>query len=335
MIAENVAIALGNTTFGRRLLIIPALILSFFNLAAAEKMAAAASLEAGTEAIFEESAFAPLIALTVGIAGIGVAVGVVVAAVNAHSEAEKCRKEALQASIDASNGAFETIKKNAATLNELHKEYKTTGKASDEFKNALLEQAEALGIVNAKQMIALGQYDELKKNIDEATQKQLNYNISLLQKQNIELGGNTGSVTGISYVMNGGYEYVEQSTNSAYQNILQKQDVIKNKQDEIIEKQNELTEVTLKTVDEKYTQGQKNDDILRIQEELNRLRKEELSLTENITENDKKVLENTEKIRENQLTAALNNADLIGNIVNAKDVRTILENGSLGPELTE
>ena len=57
--------------------------------------------------------------------------------------------------------------------------------------------------------------------------------------------------------MNGGYEYVEQSTNSAYQNILQKQDVIKNKQDEIIEKQNELTEVTLKTVDEIYKQGKK------------------------------------------------------------------------------
>ena len=31
----------------------------------------------------------------------------------------------------------------------------------------------------------------------------------------------------------------------------------------------------------------------------------------------------------------MNNADLIGNIVNAKVVRTILENGSLGPKLTE
>ena len=73
--------------------------------------------------------------------------------------------------------------------------------------------------------------------------------------------------------MDGGYEYIKKSTNSAYQNILQKQDTVKNKQDEIIEKQNELTEVTLKTVDETYTQGQKSDDILRIQEELNRLRK--------------------------------------------------------------
>lgn len=69
-------------------------------------------------------------------------------------------------------------------------------------------------------------------------------------------------------------------------------------------------------------QAQKNDDILRIQEELNRLRKEELSLTERITKYDKKVLENTEKIRENQLSSTLNNSDLIGNIVNAKDVRT-------------
>ena len=46
----------------------------------------------------------------------------------------------------------------------------------------MLEQAEELGIVNAKQIIALGQYDELKKNIDEATQKQLAYNIALLQQ---------------------------------------------------------------------------------------------------------------------------------------------------------
>ena len=65
----------------------------------------------------------------------------------------------------------------------------------------MLEQAEALGIVNAKQMIDHGQYDELKQNIDEATQKQLAYNIALLQQQNIEFGGNTGSVTGTSYVM--------------------------------------------------------------------------------------------------------------------------------------
>ena len=50
--------------------------------------------------------------------------------------------------------------------------------------------------------------------------------------------------------MDGGYEYVKKSTNSAYQNFLQKQDIVKNKEDEIIEKQNELTEVTLKTVDE-------------------------------------------------------------------------------------
>jgi len=145
-------------------------------------MASAASLEAGTAAIFAESAFAPLIALTAVIAAIGVDVGVVVAAVNAHSEAEKHRKEELQASIDALNGAVETIKKNAPTLNELHQEFKAKGKASVEFINSLLEQAEELGIVNAKQIIALGQYDELKKNIDEATQKQLAYNIALLQQ---------------------------------------------------------------------------------------------------------------------------------------------------------
>ena len=111
-------------------------------------------------------------ALTFGIplllAGLGAAVGYYQ---QQREEAEKLKQERLE----ASNQQTDELKKNAANIQELYNNYKETGEAADGLREALEQQAEALGIV----VTAADDYDSLKQKIDEATASQLAYNAAL------------------------------------------------------------------------------------------------------------------------------------------------------------
>lgn len=118
----------------------------------------------------------------IGAAVVGIIMGIA-AGIGAIAKAEEQRKKTLQEQIDASNATVQTIKDNKENLNKLYNEYKTTKVVSDEFKQALLDQADALGITNAKVLIAAGQYEVLKDKIDAAIQSELELNDILLKQQ--------------------------------------------------------------------------------------------------------------------------------------------------------
>lgn len=119
---------------------------------------------------------APLIALTAIVAGVGIAL-------KKASEEEEQRKQHLEEEIEANKNMVNSIHENADNLNKLMNEYYKTGTASDELKTALLNQAEALNITNAKLYISLGKYEELKNKIDQTTASVLEYNNALLKRQ--------------------------------------------------------------------------------------------------------------------------------------------------------
>lgn len=125
-----------------------------------------------------ELASAPLLPI---LAALAITLGVVTAGVKAASDQQEREKKNLEDMVQASNQAVSAIKENKTNVDSLFESYQKTGTVSDEFKNALLQQAEALGVVNAEQLISIGQYSKLKEEIDEATQKQLDYNTALLQ----------------------------------------------------------------------------------------------------------------------------------------------------------
>ena len=142
-----------------------------------------------TKVLEEETAARVAAFLTSGpgiaaILGLATAIGFLVVGINQLSQAEERQKQLLQEQIDASNASVQAIKDNKTELDKLYNVYLNTRKSSDELREALLKQAEALGIVDGEVKISLGLYSQLKNEIDEATKSQLNYNIALLQAQN-------------------------------------------------------------------------------------------------------------------------------------------------------
>jgi len=138
-------------------------------LAAAEKVAA------GNSALLVAS-IVPLAAAAAIIIGL-------VAGIRHISKEEEKRKENLQKEIEVNQEAVKAIHEQRDNLVQLHAQYQRTGEASDEYKEALKQQAEALNIVNADLLIASGRYDELKDKIDEATLSTLTYNDALLEQR--------------------------------------------------------------------------------------------------------------------------------------------------------
>ena len=99
-----------------------------------------------------------------------------VSALNGVLEAQRKEQEAaLQERLDASNEQASSLKENAKSIQSLYEQYQQTGEASDELKDKLAEQAEALGVVTK----ATDTYESLKNKIDEATASQLQYNAAL------------------------------------------------------------------------------------------------------------------------------------------------------------
>ena len=115
------------------------------------------------------------------------AIALAVIAIKKESEARERRKEILEEEIQKSNEVIQKFNENREHLNELYNQYKETGEASDEFKQALEEQAEALGIANAELYISTERYDALIEKINEAAGAAANYNSILLARQNEEL----------------------------------------------------------------------------------------------------------------------------------------------------
>ena len=107
----------------------------------------------------------------------------VATAIKHHSDELERQKELTKQQLEASNSLVQSWKENKDELNELYDHFVVAGKASDELKEKLLEQAEAFGITNANIKIATGQYYELKQAIDEAAAEQIKYNNVLLEGQ--------------------------------------------------------------------------------------------------------------------------------------------------------
>lgn len=126
----------------------------------------------------------------VAIAATSLAIGIADAVHNAW----KNNLEEIAEDLESSNALLDAVEQQRSALQEGSKEYKKTGEASDSYKNALLETAEALDISNAKLLIAQGRYEALAKEIENATQKELEYNSAKAKEQIAEL--NSGDFFG-------------------------------------------------------------------------------------------------------------------------------------------
>lgn len=352
LVAEQIALNLSKTGYGKLVGQILLTIGSKLGLiTVTEGMTAALEAE-GVAALFATGSLMPLVALAAPLLALAAVIGIVAFAVNDYSEKEEKRKEALQASIDASNTAVAAIKENKEALDNLYDEYNLTKEASDDFKKALLDQAKALGIVNAEQMVALGQYKDLKQEIDEATKKQLMYNNALLQQQNKDLSPKVGGVSdsnahlaskaGINYTVDtiegeGFSTNIYSSSDSQYTQLLKYQEAAKKGQEEIVALQSELGELTLKTVDTEEEQAQKEQDIINKKKEIEDKQKEINEFTQQYSsEEAQQLLANNEQIVENQRLIALYSEDSVlhqNRIGTLDELETLIQEGALGEEL--
>ena len=123
---------------------------------------------------------AATVALAAALAAATIAVGMT-------AKAEQKRKEVLEENLQASNELIDSLRSQKDTLDDLYDTYEKTGEVTQEFKDTLLDTAEALGIQNAELDIAAGNYDVLKEKIDQATAAQLLYNNSLLGQENRDI----------------------------------------------------------------------------------------------------------------------------------------------------
>lgn len=115
------------------------------------------------------AAFGPFIAIAAAgaaaLAGLGYAV-------NKIEEDYKSARSVLE----ESTGLVESITSQQSSLEGLYQEYKSTGEASEEFKNTLITLAEELNISGAALMVQSGNYETLKQKIDETIASQIQYN---------------------------------------------------------------------------------------------------------------------------------------------------------------
>ncbi len=352
LVAEQVALNLSKTAYGKLVGQILLTIGSKLGLiTVTEGMTAALEAE-GVAALFATGSLMPLVALAAPLLALAAVIGIVAFAVNDYSEKEEKRKQALQDSIDASNAAVAAIKENKEALDNLYGEYTLTKEASDEFKDALLKQADALGIVNAEQMVALGLYEDLKQEIDEATKKQLMYNNSLLQQQNknlsVGLGGvndsnaDLASKAGINYTVDtiegeGYSQNLYTTQDSQYTQLLKYQEAARRGQEEIVALQSELGALTLKTVETEEEQAQKEQDIINIKEEIENKQREINEFTQQYSsEEAQQLLANNQQIVENQKLIALYSEDSVlhqNRISTLDELETLIQEGALGEEL--
>ena len=137
--------------------------------------------------------------------GITAVVGTALTAYGAYQQQLEDNLAYSQERAAQSSSLIESVKVQKDSLETLYEDYKDTGVASDEFKNVLKDLSKELGIANAETEIAAGNYEELKKQIDEATLAQLRYNAS----QNNAVASNTyrkaDSFFGLQYTSETGY----------------------------------------------------------------------------------------------------------------------------------
>lgn len=149
--------------------------------AAASKVQATATEELAVaeeaERIAAEKAAAAEKALQAArwIGGITLLITAIIAAISWYQKLRQQQRELTRERVDASNELVATNKQALDNINELYDAWKETGEGADELRQALEDQAEALGIV----VTAADDYDTLRQKIEEATAAQMYYNAVL------------------------------------------------------------------------------------------------------------------------------------------------------------
>lgn len=103
--------------------------------------------------------------------GIALVITVITSVIEVITSLEKKKQEAIDQQFETIEKTKEEINNNLALIDsyeKLYEEYKKTGVATTELKNAALAVAEALGIEGAGVLILGQRYDELTKKINEA-----------------------------------------------------------------------------------------------------------------------------------------------------------------------
>ena len=102
-------------------------------------------------------------------------IGIAITAVSAINDYLDDLKEKQREVSDEALSTVDSLETSKESLDSLYDEYKKTGEASDDFKDALLDICETLGIQDASLLISVGKYDELIKKIEEAIAKAKEY----------------------------------------------------------------------------------------------------------------------------------------------------------------
>ena len=129
-----------------------------------------AHADAAKEAAAAEAAKAAVIR-----AGAFIAITAIMAIISIYQAYRKEQQRLYKERVDASNELVATNKQALDSINEMYDAWKETGEGADELRQALEDQAEALGIV----VTAADDYDTLRQRIEEATAAQLYYNAVL------------------------------------------------------------------------------------------------------------------------------------------------------------
>ena len=257
---------------------------------------------------------------------IGGAIAAISALIEKEEELKKAREEAMQAVADETSKTVQEINSTKQSFNELWNEYEKTNNASDEFKAALQEQCDILGITDGSLLITKGKYEELKEKIDAATESVYANNAALLQAnlenksqnpaeqltpdQQQKIGIQTHTETkqvelnGAGLADMQGNKITQTKTiydQSAYEQVKAAQDYIV----ETNEKINNLTKYRL----EAAKQGDV-EEIEKIDAQLD-LWAKDIAVYQQYVENNKDIISAAEQIRDNNLDAELAKTDSI------------------------
>ena len=237
----------------------------------------------------------------------------VATAIKHHSDELERQKELTKQQLEASNSLVQSWKENKDELNELYDHFVVAGKASDELKEKLLEQAEAFGITNANIKIATGQYYELKQAIDEAAAEQIKYNNVLLEGQiqqlHVDVADKVIPVTG---------HVIQDYNNADLETLLDAEQQVKRNEEAINNYQTQIRNRSLEPgVDVK------NDGYIKYwQDQMQKLKDENVEIGVILNDEDvKQVLTDIHQLEDNKIELIVSGADDVFN-----DLDRALEN---------
>ena len=249
------------------------------------------------------------------------AFAVICAAVGAYNQRLKEQREANKTALESSNELIQNFESQKDSFNSLYDEFKATGEISDEFRDATLNVAETLGIMNAELYISTQQYDKLKEKIDEATISQYNYNASAAEARNRDIASEreedykdfqndpdlkkyvVGEET--AYRGNRGQRYTSIDTEMTIVNLSEGKTELE-EQNKKLTDQKQLLEANLNLL-EAGTQEYKDaeDEIKSLNEQIDSNTRQIQTIESTFTEEDLELLENRQNIFKNTLQGEL------------------------------